>query len=183
MLMPGGSRRFDNRKHGRARLSAGEHLVTALRPNSAALAHPCGESISRRATRTIRHQTWERNTSTPNTSRTGTLPGGMAGASESPLDAARREVREELGIEYDGGRLLVLDWASPHRPWDDGLMCRFVGSDPESNEGQVTKKPDSDTSESGSELLICVDRTCQNKNRVCPVQGPDARRAPLVGVH
>jgi 8-oxo-dGTP diphosphatase len=55
------------------------------------------------------------------------LPGGMAEANEPPLDAAKREVREELGIEYSGGRLLVIDWVSPHGPWDDSLMFVFDG--------------------------------------------------------
>jgi 8-oxo-dGTP diphosphatase len=53
------------------------------------------------------------------------LPGGMAEANEPPLEAAKREVREELGIEYLGGRLLVVDWLSPHVPWDDSLMFIF----------------------------------------------------------
>jgi len=55
------------------------------------------------------------------------LPGGMAEANESPLDAARREVKEELSIEYAGGRLLVVDWVAPHGPWDDSLMFVFDG--------------------------------------------------------
>ncbi len=55
------------------------------------------------------------------------LPGGMAEANESPLDAASREIQEELGIAYTGGRLLVVDWVSPHGPWDDSLMFVFDG--------------------------------------------------------
>lgn len=55
------------------------------------------------------------------------LPGGMAEANEPPLEAAIREVREELGIEYTGGRLLVVDWVAPHGPWDDSLMFIFDG--------------------------------------------------------
>lgn len=55
------------------------------------------------------------------------VPGGMAEANEAPLDAARREVHEELGIEYGGGRLLVVDWVSPHEPWDDSLVFVFDG--------------------------------------------------------
>src|ERR1044071_2627079 len=55
------------------------------------------------------------------------LPGGMAEANEPPLDAAIREVREELGLEYHGGRLLVVDWVAPHGPWDDCLMFLFDG--------------------------------------------------------
>lgn len=55
------------------------------------------------------------------------MPGGMAEANESPLDAAKREVREELGIEFPGGPLLVVDWVSPHGPWDDSLVFIFDG--------------------------------------------------------
>lgn len=55
------------------------------------------------------------------------LPGGMAEANEPPLNAAIREVREELGIEYAGGRLLVVDWVAPHGPWDDSLIFIFDG--------------------------------------------------------
>jgi 8-oxo-dGTP pyrophosphatase MutT (NUDIX family) len=55
------------------------------------------------------------------------LPGGMAEANEPPLEAARREVAEELGIEYTGGRLLVIDWVAPHGPWDDSLVFIFDG--------------------------------------------------------
>lgn len=38
------------------------------------------------------------------------LPGGMAEAGESPREAARREVVEELAIDPPVGRLLVADW-------------------------------------------------------------------------
>jgi 8-oxo-dGTP pyrophosphatase MutT (NUDIX family) len=55
------------------------------------------------------------------------LPGGMAEANEPPLEAAIREVREELSIDYAGGRLLVVDWVAPHGPWDDSLMFVFDG--------------------------------------------------------
>jgi 8-oxo-dGTP diphosphatase len=55
------------------------------------------------------------------------LPGGMAEANEPPLHAARREVREELGLEMINGDLLVVDWASPHGPWDDQLVFIFDG--------------------------------------------------------
>jgi 8-oxo-dGTP diphosphatase len=55
------------------------------------------------------------------------LPGGMAEANEPPLEAARREVREELGLTLAAGRLLCVDWVSPHGPWDDTLMFVFDG--------------------------------------------------------
>ncbi|GHJ48988.1 NUDIX hydrolase [Catellatospora sp. TT07R-123] len=55
------------------------------------------------------------------------LPGGMANANEPPLGAAIREVREELGLSWPGGRLLAVDWVPPHDPWDDSLMFIFDG--------------------------------------------------------
>jgi 8-oxo-dGTP pyrophosphatase MutT (NUDIX family) len=55
------------------------------------------------------------------------LPGGMAEANEPPLHAASREVNEELGLEFVGGRVLVIDWVAPHGPWDDSLMFIFDG--------------------------------------------------------
>jgi 8-oxo-dGTP diphosphatase len=55
------------------------------------------------------------------------LPGGMAEANEPPLAAAVREVAEELGLAWSGGRMLVLDWVAPHGPWDDSLMFVFDG--------------------------------------------------------
>jgi 8-oxo-dGTP diphosphatase len=55
------------------------------------------------------------------------LPGGMAEANESPVAAARRELKEELGLELEIGRLLVVAWVPPHGPWDDSLMFIFDG--------------------------------------------------------
>jgi 8-oxo-dGTP diphosphatase len=55
------------------------------------------------------------------------LPGGMAGPNEPPLEAARREVKEELGFEPHIERLLCVDWVSPHGPWDDSLVFIFDG--------------------------------------------------------
>jgi 8-oxo-dGTP pyrophosphatase MutT (NUDIX family)/transcriptional regulator with XRE-family HTH domain len=55
------------------------------------------------------------------------LPGGMAEADEPPRQAARREVTEELGLDLQVGRVLCVDWVSPHGPWDDSLMFIFDG--------------------------------------------------------
>jgi 8-oxo-dGTP diphosphatase len=55
------------------------------------------------------------------------LPGGMCEANEPPTEAGRRELKEELGLDLDIGRLLCVDWVSPHGPWDDSLMFIFDG--------------------------------------------------------
>lgn len=55
------------------------------------------------------------------------IPGGIANSNESPRDACRREVREELGIDLKIDRLLVVDWVPEHGVWDDGLMFIFSG--------------------------------------------------------
>lgn len=55
------------------------------------------------------------------------LPGGMAEANEPPHTAARREVKEELGLDAEPGRVLVVDWVAPHDPWDDEIAFVFDG--------------------------------------------------------
>jgi 8-oxo-dGTP pyrophosphatase MutT (NUDIX family) len=55
------------------------------------------------------------------------LPGGMAEANESPMDAVQRELREELGIGLQVGALLCVDWVAPHGVWDDSVMFVFDG--------------------------------------------------------
>ncbi len=55
------------------------------------------------------------------------LPGGMAEANESPLDAVGRELREELGLSRPVGPLLCVDWVAPHSVWDDSIMFIFDG--------------------------------------------------------
>ncbi|MGW0192624.1 NUDIX domain-containing protein [Nonomuraea sp. NPDC003201] len=55
------------------------------------------------------------------------LPGGMAETNESPAAAARREIKEELGLDLKIGPLLVVDWVPAHGPWDDSLMFIFDG--------------------------------------------------------
>lgn len=55
------------------------------------------------------------------------LPGGMAEANESPHDAARRELNEELGLTVPLLGVLCVDWVSPHGPWDDQLAFIFDG--------------------------------------------------------
>lgn len=54
------------------------------------------------------------------------IPGGYVEPGESPKQAARREVAEELGLDVEVGRLLVVDWA-PHPNEGDKLLFIFDG--------------------------------------------------------
>lgn len=49
------------------------------------------------------------------------LPGGYIERGESPREACRREVREELGVALPVGQLLVVDWAPTDREGDKVL--------------------------------------------------------------
>lgn len=55
------------------------------------------------------------------------LPGGAVDGDESPLDAAVREVREELALTVTLGRLLVVDWVPPRPGRTEGVMFVFDG--------------------------------------------------------
>jgi 8-oxo-dGTP diphosphatase len=55
------------------------------------------------------------------------LPGGTVEAKEAPIDAARRQLREQLGLTVEIGALLCVDWIPPHGPWDDSLVFVFDG--------------------------------------------------------
>lgn len=50
------------------------------------------------------------------------IPGGYVEPGESPRDACRREIREELGIDHPVGNLLVVDWAPAEREGDKLLF-------------------------------------------------------------
>jgi 8-oxo-dGTP diphosphatase len=55
------------------------------------------------------------------------LPGGIVEPGESPRLGAIREVREELGVEWPVGRLLVADWMPPYLGWEDAIEMIFDG--------------------------------------------------------
>jgi 8-oxo-dGTP pyrophosphatase MutT (NUDIX family) len=55
------------------------------------------------------------------------IPGGSVEKDESPLAAASREIKEELGLSHPPGRLLVVDWVPPQPGRTEGLMVVFDG--------------------------------------------------------
>ncbi len=54
------------------------------------------------------------------------IPGGYVEAGETPSEACRREIEEELGLQIALGRLLVVDWA-PSDTEGDKVLFVFDG--------------------------------------------------------
>lgn len=61
------------------------------------------------------------------------VPGGLVENGEPPRAAAARECREELGLDVEVGRLLVVDWMPPARLPDDAVLFLYAcrGLDPD----------------------------------------------------
>ncbi|MFC5665392.1 NUDIX domain-containing protein [Kitasatospora misakiensis] len=75
------------------------------------------------------------------------LPGGMAEANEAPEAAARRELREELGLEIHPRGLLVVDWVPPHGPWDDQIAFIFDGGEITTDQANALRPHDAELTE------------------------------------
>jgi len=55
------------------------------------------------------------------------MPGGGVEADESPREAARREVREEFGLDIEPGDLLAVDWVSRADDFTEVIAILFDG--------------------------------------------------------
>lgn len=55
------------------------------------------------------------------------IPGGVVESGESPREAARREIQEELGIQVDPGAMLIVDTRSQPAPKGDAIMIVYDG--------------------------------------------------------
>jgi 8-oxo-dGTP diphosphatase len=62
------------------------------------------------------------------------LPGGIVEPLEPARLGAACEVREELGVDLQVGRLLVADWIPPHLGWDDAIEMIFDGGTVDEND-------------------------------------------------
>ena len=63
----------------------------------------------------------------PTYKKTLEIPGGITEQNESPKHCARREITEELGLNLEPGRLLVVNYGSPSMERTESLSFIFDG--------------------------------------------------------
>ncbi|WNV86645.1 NUDIX hydrolase [Umezawaea sp. Da 62-37] len=126
--------------------------------------------------------------------KTWEIPGGALEEGESPLAGARREVREELGLDLQPGRLLAVDWVPPRpdgRPaltnhlFDGGVLDEKQVASLRLADGELTRFTFATRDETAALLrphlarrvAVCLDvvhtgRTAYLKNGVDPTGTP-----------
>ncbi len=55
------------------------------------------------------------------------IPGGIVEVDESPWRAAQREIHEEIGLDIEPGRLLVVDWKRRYGDFTEVVAMLFDG--------------------------------------------------------
>lgn len=69
------------------------------------------------------------------------IPGGVVEPEEAPRACCQRELMEELGLEIEVGRLLVVDWLPPDPPRPEGWMFVFDGGVLEAGATEAIRLP------------------------------------------
>jgi 8-oxo-dGTP pyrophosphatase MutT (NUDIX family) len=75
------------------------------------------------------------------------IPGGVVEQDESPRQACRREIQEELGLDRPVGGLLVVDYNSPNPQKGESLQFIFDGGALAPAEIAAIRLPESELSE------------------------------------
>lgn len=85
----------------------------------------------------------------PNYKPSWEIPGGVVEANESPKQCCQREVSEEINLNQEIGRLLVLDYNSPNDPKTESLMFIFDGGVLQDSDIATIQLPADELSEFG----------------------------------
>jgi len=82
------------------------------------------------------------------------IPGGMCDANEAPLDAAKRELKEETGYESDDWT--ALGWVHPNPPLQNNRCHTFLARG-----ARKTTEPQLDPNERIEQALVPLDEIAQ----------------------